>query len=199
MVYGIVKSHHGYVTAESQPGQGATFRVYLPLCQEAVKQMSVSASVSKGGCETILIAEDNPMVSSLTQEVLAGYGYKVLSATNGRDALATYRERIGCIDLVIADVVMPELGGTELLQELKRIDPHARVLLSTGYSVSQDLRNFIAEGVPFIQKPYLVEDLARIVREVLDANPEALHNGEQSSVAEVAAGKTNKENACSQA
>jgi DNA-binding NtrC family response regulator len=86
--------------------------------------------------------------------------------------LTTYRERVGCIDLVIADVIMPEMGGTELRQELKRIDPRARVLLSSGYSVSADLRNFIAQGVPFIQKPYQIEDLARIVREVLDAVPD---------------------------
>jgi len=169
MVYGIVKSHDGYVAAESKPGQGATFRVYLPVCGQAIKRMRARPVTARGGNETILIVEDEPLVSSLIQEVLAGYGYTVLTAANGRDAIATYRERSGGIDLVIADVVMPEVGGTELHRELKRIDPRARVLLSSGYSMSADLKAYIAQGVPFIQKPYQVEDLVRVVREILDA------------------------------
>jgi PAS domain S-box-containing protein len=169
MVYGIVKSHDGYVTVESQPGQGAVFQVYLPSCDAQVKPLVAPLPQIKGGSETILIVEDEPMVAGLAQEVLAGYGYTVFITNNGRDALAAYRERRGTIDLVIADVVMPEMGGTELYQALKRLNPQAQVLLSSGYSLSPDLRNFIAQGVPFIQKPYQVEELACVVREILDA------------------------------
>ncbi|HZS03518.1 MAG TPA: response regulator [Blastocatellia bacterium] len=171
MVYGIVKSHDGYITVESEPGRGATFRVYLPLCREAVQVAAPQAATTKGGRETILVVEDEPIVLLVAQQVLSDYGYTLLAAANGRDALATFRNRPGEISLVITDMWMPEMTGTDLLCELRRTNPDVRVLLTSGYSVSPDLKKAITEGFPFLQKPYRGDELAKMVREILDSDP----------------------------
>ncbi|MBU4258474.1 MAG: PAS domain S-box protein [Desulfobacteraceae bacterium] len=171
-VYGIVKQNKGYVWVHSEPGKGTTFNIYFPRVTEGVaagkEQEKFTGEIS--GSETVLIVEDNDGVRKLAQEILLLHGYKGLVAENGEDALRVSHAHEGPIHLMIIDVVMPGMSGTDLAEKLQSIRPEARVLYMSGYTDNAIVEHgFLAPGLNFLQKPFTLESLGKKVRQVLDA------------------------------
>lgn len=171
-VYGIVKQSEGAITVDSVPGAGSTFCVYLPIASEAVS-LSVGVKerrTSTAAGETILLVEDEDSVRRLARRVLESQGYTVLEAINGEDALRMATDYAGVIDLLLSDVVMPELGGRLLAERLTAARPETEVLFMSGYTDDEILRRGLLErGQRLLQKPFSVTALAHEVRTVLDA------------------------------
>ncbi|MFZ5573522.1 MAG: hybrid sensor histidine kinase/response regulator [Thermodesulfobacteriota bacterium] len=175
IVYGIIKNHGGYILCDSRLGRGTTFRVYLPvLNQEAV---STAPGVelrptdpALQGTETVMLVDDDPMVRQTGEKILRKFGYRMVTAATGEAALKTFRRRHQRIDLVLLDVNMPGMGGKRCLEEMLKIKPDVKVIITTGYPVSERFKREIAGRiVGFIDKPYVSEALLRKTREVLDA------------------------------
>jgi two-component system, cell cycle sensor histidine kinase and response regulator CckA len=170
-VYGIVKQSEGFVWVYSEPSLGTTFKIYLPRvgAGAAMPLRGEAGLVARGGSETILIVEDEELVRSLASRSLREHGYAVIEARHGADALRQLEFRSE-VDLVISDVVMPEMGGRELGRRLASLRPSLPVLYISGYT-GEDVtqRGLLEPGAPFQQKPFAPEELARKVREMLDA------------------------------
>ena len=179
-VYGIVKQSGGYIDVSSEPTQGSVFTVYLPRVMEGVatpQEMQPAEPAGAGG-ETVLLVEDEPGVRSLARRALQRFGYRVLEAGNGQEALMVARRFESAIDLLLTDVVMPEMGGRELAQVLKRERPTTRVLYTSGYPDTAGLQEEVQEAVvAYLPKPYTPEELARKVRDVLDTPAPAAGDG----------------------
>jgi PAS domain S-box-containing protein len=169
-VYGVVRQACGHVAVESEVGRGTEFRVYLPRSDGSpAPDSSAVRSASPPGRETVLLVEDDEAVRSLVRAVLEVRGYTVLAASDGREAVALGRSFAGRIDLVVTDVVMPELGGREAAEELTRMRPELKVLFVSGYTDDAVVRHGVREAeVAFLQKPFTPAALAARVREVLD-------------------------------
>jgi two-component system, cell cycle sensor histidine kinase and response regulator CckA len=169
-VYGIVKQSGGYVWIYSEPGQGTTFKVYLPVVGAAPAERGRrdSGPVALEG-EVVLVVEDEPSVRSIVSRVLREQGYLVLEAPHGRDALTIAEDSNTRIDLVIADVVMPGLTGRDLAQRLRGLRPGVPVLFTSGYTGHDVVeRGLIERDWPFLAKPVIPDALGRKVRELLD-------------------------------
>lgn len=167
--YGIVKNHDGIIRAESQPGQGATFSIYLPASERAVSQEKPEEVKILEGTETILLVDDEPLIIDVAVQILKKMGYQVLVARGGDEAIAVFRQNKMTIALVILDLVMPDMGGSEVYDQLKAIDPAVKVLLSSGYSRTGKAAEILNRGCNgFIQKPFNVKDLSCKIREILD-------------------------------
>jgi PAS domain S-box-containing protein len=171
-VYGIVKQSGGYVWLYSEPGKGAAFKIYLPRV-DAERDAPVAAPESVGtvaGTETVLVAEDDPLLLPLARDLLKKLGYHVLEARDSAEALAVARGHHGDIHLLVSDVVMPRGGGFQLAQQLIAERPALRVLYVSGYTDEAIVRHgLLARGLNYLQKPFTPAVLARKVREVLDA------------------------------
>jgi CheY-like chemotaxis protein len=168
--YGIVKQHGGHIWLYSEVGQGTTFKVYLPRTTEVadVQHTYETPKTLLVGDETVLLVEDEAAVRQLAIRVLRQLGYTVLGATDGADALRVAGEYPGAIDLLLTDVVMPQLGGAALAERLREAHPRLKVLFMSGYTDHTIIRHSLLEpGVAFLQKPFVPEMLARKVREVL--------------------------------
>jgi len=165
-VYGIVKQSGGYIFVRSRRGEGATFEVYLPAvppsAQDAADAHPAAAGVGAGS-ETILVAEDDAAVRSLARRALEQFGYRVLEAANGREALDVLRRHPGDIALLLSDIVMPEMGGRRSAEHIVQLRPEIKVLFMSGYAGADQ-----PDGGAMVQKPFTPESLARKVREVLD-------------------------------
>jgi two-component system cell cycle sensor histidine kinase/response regulator CckA len=172
MVYGIIQNHGGMIEAQSQAGAGSTFTVFLPAIASATligEELPPAPEIHQGQ-ETILLVDDEEIIRELGVDILEDRGYRVFSASDGREAVRIYRNRVREIDLVILDVMMPGIGGKETCLQLRAINPHVKVLLSSGYSTNGEVGEILKQGVSgFVQKPYREEELAAKVREVLDA------------------------------
>ncbi len=171
-VYGIVKQANGHIGVYSEPGRGTTFKVYLPRTQARIEtQCSPDALDSAvGGNETILLAEDEPLVRSLTTETLRSLGYSVLEAANGADAIRVSAEHDGEIQLLITDVVMPQMSGKKLAEALAKTRPRMAVLFISGYTENAIVHHGVLDAhVQFLPKPFTHTALARKVRDLLDA------------------------------
>ena len=169
-VYGIVKQSNGAISVYSEPGLGTTFKVYLPRVRETAETVTAPApDGGRGGSETILLAEDNEMVRTLTCEILKRQGYTVVEARHGADALDIARRYHGPIHLLLTDVVMPEMSGPELVSRLGPIRPQMKIVYMSGYTADAiDHQGMLDEGIEFLPKPVGVDTLVRKVREVLD-------------------------------
>jgi PAS domain S-box-containing protein len=173
-VYGVVKQSEGHIAVYSEPGKGATFKIYLPQAEEAAspgRSASIAVEIPQGK-ETILLAEDQDAVRGLVRLTLESCGYTVLEASNGEVALRLCEHFKGAIDLLVTDVVMPGLSGRRLASHLAVLHPNMRVLFMSGYADDAIVRHGVLEaGMPFLQKPFTPMMLARKVREVLDQAP----------------------------
>lgn len=168
-VYGIVKQTGGYVMVQSEIARGTTFHIYLPLSEHAVEAHAVATpDAALGGSETILLVEDEESVRQLVRDTLAAKGYHVIEADNGEAGLAAAAAHKGKIDLVITDVVMPGLGGREMVKQLAATRSGTKVLYLSGYTEDAIVSGGSAEkGTAFLQKPFTLQILSRKVREVL--------------------------------
>jgi CheY-like chemotaxis protein len=170
-VYGIVTQSGGFISVASERGAGATFTVYLPAAPAASSDDAVSApGGSPGGSETVLVVEDQEEVRTVITEVLRRYGYRVLEALDAAEAIAVSAQHPGPIDLLVTDVVMPQMDGHRLAHAVQSTRPDVRVLYVSGYSdepIVQD--RIVGAGLVLLQKPFTADVLARKVREVLDA------------------------------
>ncbi len=167
-VYGIVSQHNGYINVYSEPGKGATFRIFFPLAEPVVKEEQSDIIDVKGGNETILIAEDNEPVMTLIKEILTKHGYRTLEAADGEKAVEAFKAN-GGIDLVILDSVMPNKNGREAYEDIKKLSPGIKALFISGHTRDTRLDKGIAdEEVDFLPKPLSPIKLLQTVREILD-------------------------------
>jgi CheY-like chemotaxis protein len=168
--YGIVKQSGGYIWADSAPGKGASFSIYLPRAQAEPDRVSEKPAVeSVRGTETILLVEDEPEVRSLVERVLRDQGYQVLVADRPSEALTISLRSDLRLDLMVTDIVMPEMNGWELARRLKPHRPDLRVLYLSGYADESITRQGVLDpGVTLLEKPFRPRDLAQRVREVLN-------------------------------
>lgn len=172
-VFGIVKQHQGWITADSEPGHGATFQVLLPIHAGVSSDRVPVAERAKprGGTETVLLVEDAPEVRMVMREVLGSHGYKVLEAADGVEAVEIWREQGGAVALLLTDLVMPGgLSGLELAGRLRADQRGLKVILSSGYSAEIAGRELqLSEGEHFLQKPFTPRELLEAVRRSLDS------------------------------
>ncbi|MDZ4859286.1 MAG: PAS domain S-box protein [Candidatus Hydrogenedentes bacterium] len=169
--YGIVKQVGGHIWVYSEPGNGTTFKIYLPrVSGEAANITRAPARPAAGGNETILLVEDEPMVRAITCQTLIERGYTVLEASDGQSALGLAANYHGAIDLLLTDVVMPKISGRELAEQLRMKHRDLKVLYMSGYTEDAIVHHGVLEqGISFLPKPFAPEALARKVRFVLDA------------------------------
>jgi len=187
-VYGIIKNHNGIINVYSEKGKGATFNIYLPASEkEVTKEKELSGEVLRGK-ETVLLTDDEDTIIDVGQEILKALGYTVLVARSGKEAIeivskAHRAKRIGqkgkeryapgavppAPDLVILDMIMPEIGGGEAYDRMKEINPDIKVLLSSGFSINGEVTEILERGCNgFIQKPFNIRQLSQRIREILD-------------------------------
>ncbi len=170
MVYGIIKQHGGDITVYSEPGHGTTFKMYFPRIPapsgEAIPTMSAALS---GGTETVLLAEDDPGVRNITRSMLENFGYAVIEAEDGEEAVQKFHKNKDAVRLVILDVILPKKNGQTVYEEMKRIQPGLRAVFMSGYTADIiQKKGILGLEMDFISKPASPPELLRKVRDVLD-------------------------------
>ncbi len=172
-VYGIIKNHGGTITAYSEVGIGSTFNIFLPAVEKAAKKTKKNNQKIVTGNKTILLVDDEAIVREVNREILSELGYQVIDACNGLQALEIYQEKGNEIDLVILDMIMPEMNGAEVFSKLKEHNPKVKILLASGYSVEGQAAKIMAQGCNgFIQKPFTLELLSNKINEILKGEEE---------------------------
>lgn len=169
-VYGIITGHKGFIEVESEKGAGTAFRVYLPASQKQPFHEEEVSNEIQTGKETILLIDDEDMIIDVGSNMLENLGYQVLTAQNGLQAIEIYKKRIADIDLVILDMIMPEMNGSATFEALKKINPHIKVILSSGYSINGEAADLLNKGCKaFLQKPFSMATLSSRIRDALGA------------------------------
>ena len=164
LVYGIASNHGGGVAISSEQGKGTSARIYLPAEKQIVRELG-GASENLQGTETILVVDDEEMLLSMTETILSDYGYKILTANSGTKALAVLSRDDVQVDLVVTDLVMPGMGGRELVERIRQLAPKVKILCTSGYVMPTDKK-----GIPaYLQKPFTSDDLLAKVKRVLSS------------------------------
>ena len=172
IVYGIIKQHHGFIKVYSEPQVGTTFRIYIPLMalDSAADDEVIVSAPPRGGIETILVAEDDPGVSKLVQEILTGSGYTVITAGDGQDAIEKFRANKDAVKLILMDIIMPKKNGKEAFSEIRQLDPDVKIIYTSGYTLEIiESRDVFDVGAELIIKPVQPLELLRKVRDLLDS------------------------------
>ena len=170
VAYGVIKKHRGDIEIHSSPGKGTTFDIFLPISdKENKKAIHETEAKLRGGSETILVVDDEQVIRKLGKEILETQGYVVLTAANGLEAIDIYKQEQKKINLVILDIMMPEMDGIEAYKSLRDINPSLKILIASAYSSKNyDYENFHIKAEEFIQKPFKIQQLSRKVRYILD-------------------------------
>jgi CheY-like chemotaxis protein len=170
IVYGIVRSHGGKIVCQSEPGNGATFTIYFPSIDQEVSSFEEHGPKELvGGKETILLVDDETDVRELGEELLTSFGYKTLTASNGREGLEMFKAHPNVIDIVILDLVMPEMDGLECLKHIREIDPDAKVIVASGFASNGRAEDALREGaIASLKKPYEISEILALLRSRLD-------------------------------
>ena len=172
--YGIIRNHNGAIDVTSSPGQGASFTILLPAAECEAEYETVPVQDIPLGTETILLVDDEEMVLAVAADLLETLGYRVIIAKGGHAALSAYADKGEEIDLVLLDLIMPDLSGKETFAQLKSVNPQVRVLLSSGYSLDGEAAAIMQQGCKgFIQKPFDLEQLSNKIRQVLNGRADA--------------------------
>ena len=170
-VYGIVKGHGGYITCESEHGKGTAFKIYLPALEKEPEEQITDPEESPlpRGNETVLLVDDEDYIRDIARNILEQFGYRVLSAASGEEALEVYSQNLDKIRLVLLDIGMPGMGGHKCLMEIKNLNPKARIIVASGYSIEGKAASSMEAGASgYIAKPYQMKLLLEKIREVLD-------------------------------
>ncbi|BBO77285.1 hypothetical protein DSCW_47020 [Desulfosarcina widdelii] len=166
--FGILKNHNGAIDVDSEPACGSTFFFYLPISQKSARKETKRYETLASGHGTVLLVDDESMVLDVGEKLLKKIGYTVLTASSGESALDIYAQNADRIDLVILDIIMPQMDGGEVFDRLKTINPDVAVLLASGYSIDGQAESIMARGCrSFIQKPFTIVELSKRLREVL--------------------------------
>ncbi|MBF0498313.1 MAG: response regulator, partial [Deltaproteobacteria bacterium] len=172
VVYGIVKNHGGVITCRSAPGMGASFDLYFPIITQQVSSVGIDQrDFPRGGRETILLVDDEEYIVGVTKSILNKFGYTVLTAANGLEAIRIYQHDLPDIALVILDLNMPEMDGKECLAEILKINHQAKIVIASGYTNHKDLDIVLQSGArTILNKPYNVSEMLETIRGILDAD-----------------------------
>jgi PAS domain S-box-containing protein len=167
MVYGIVKQHNGFINVYSEPGRGTVFKIYLPITESAAEKNDTMVLIAqKGGTETVLIAEDEAETRKVIKILLEEFGYRVIEAVNGEDAVNKFIENKDRIQFAIFDAVMPKKSGMEAYKEIKKMKPDMKALFMSGYTADQT-KHILEEGLHLLSKPIAPDELLRKMREII--------------------------------
>jgi DNA-binding NtrC family response regulator len=168
----IVKGHEGWVDVVSEPSRGTTFRVYLPAAASSLKKRKsqlIQIGMPRGKNETILVVDDETSILTITGQTLEAFGYQVLTAGNGAEAIAAYVEHMDKIAAVLTDMMMPVMDGASTIQSLIRINPQVKIIATSGLKTTSGVVQLANEGIKhFLKKPYTASTLLTTVRTVLD-------------------------------
>jgi CheY-like chemotaxis protein len=168
-VFAIVRQANGHISVASRPGRGSTFEIHFPSVDASPPQRVVERSDTPGGCETVLLVEDQPQVRALAARVLRRAGYVVLEASTGSEALLLAEGSADRIDLLLTDVVLPLMNGRQVAERIRALRPAVKVLFTSGYTGDVAPQPGLLDlGSAFLQKPFTASGLTRAVREVLD-------------------------------
>ncbi|MDI6797767.1 MAG: response regulator, partial [Desulfatibacillaceae bacterium] len=166
--YGIVKNHGGVITVESKLAEGSLFCIYLPATDKPVDQHTVINGDIIYGQGTVLVVDDETAVLKTQSELIQSLGYEVIAANSGQEAIEIYKEKKGAIDLVVLDMIMAEMTGSTVFDHIKEINPQAKVLLCSGYSIDGQAAQIMEKGCDgFLQKPFGVAALSQKIHEIL--------------------------------
>ncbi|MBW2605640.1 MAG: response regulator [Deltaproteobacteria bacterium] len=167
-VYGIIKAHGGYIDVESKKKHGTTFRVYLPATKRKVRKVTKTSDKLIKATGTVLLVDDEEVIQKVCKELLENIGYKVFLANDGKKAIELYRKNQDEIDIVLLDMIMPNMSGGEAYDRMKKINPDIKVLLSSGYSIDGEATAILNRGCDsFIQKPFSINELSEKIRSIL--------------------------------
>ncbi len=166
--YGTIKAHNGYINVDSKKGHGTTFKIYLPASEIKLrKAVKIPEELIKG-TGTVLIVDDEEVIIEVGRELLGAIGYKVLTAIDGKEAIEIYKKNMDKIDIVLLDMIMPDMGGGKVFDIIKKINPDAKVLLISGYSLDNQAAEILNRGCDgFIQKPFGLNELSGKIRKII--------------------------------